>query len=100
MVKWVKMGYGYFEEFGLPNIPEDDREKVEKFLDAAMPLVERMDKANREMLIPALADGQVGPGDRRQAQEQALHQDAAGHRKAHADDRAGASSSASATPSC
>ena len=37
---------------------DDEREKLEKFLDAALPLVERMDKANREMLIPALADGQ------------------------------------------
>ena len=58
LVKWVKTGYGYFKEFGLPAMPEKEREKAEKFLDAALPLVERMDKANREMLIPALADGQ------------------------------------------
>ena len=38
--------------------PGSDREKAKKFLAAALPLVERMDKANREMLIPALADGQ------------------------------------------
>ena len=58
-VKWAKTAYGYFKEFGLPIMPEDDREKAEKFLEAALPLVERMDKANRELLIPALADGQV-----------------------------------------
>jgi hypothetical protein len=58
LVKWIKTGYGYFEEFGLPKIPENDREKAKKFLAAALPLVARLDKANREMLIPALADGQ------------------------------------------
>ena len=57
-VKWLKVAYGYFEEFGLPNIPEKEREKVKKVIDAAMPQLARLDKANREMLIPALADGQ------------------------------------------
>ena len=58
MAKWAKTGYGYFEQFGLPNIPEEDREKIETFLASALPLIERMDKVNREMLIPATADGQ------------------------------------------
>jgi hypothetical protein len=57
-VKWLKVAYGYFEEFGMPNIPEKEREKAKKFLDAALPQLARLDKANREMLIPALADGQ------------------------------------------
>jgi hypothetical protein len=57
-VKWAKTAYGYFKEFGLPAMKDADREKIEKFLDAALPLVDRMDKANRELLIPALADGQ------------------------------------------
>jgi hypothetical protein len=59
LAKWAKVGYGYFKEFGLPAIPENDRKKAEKFLESALPLVERMDKANREMLFPALADGQL-----------------------------------------
>lgn len=59
-VKWVKKGYGYFREIGLPNVPAQEREKAEKFLDAALPFVARMDQANRELLFPALADGQVG----------------------------------------
>jgi hypothetical protein len=59
VVKWAKVAYGYFEEFGLPNIPEPDRsKKVEPFLKAALPWVVRLDKANREMLIPARMDGQ------------------------------------------
>jgi hypothetical protein len=59
LVKWAKVGYGYFKEFALPTIPAKDREKADKFLEAALPLVERLDKANREMIWPALADGQV-----------------------------------------
>jgi hypothetical protein len=58
-VKWLRTGYGYFREFGLPLIQESEREKIESFLKEALPLLERLDKANREMLIPALADGQV-----------------------------------------
>ncbi|MEN6449144.1 MAG: hypothetical protein ABFC96_01510 [Thermoguttaceae bacterium] len=61
LVKWLKTGYGYFRDFGLPAIKKQDPkefEKTQKFLTAALPLFERMDKANREMLMPALADGQ------------------------------------------
>ena len=36
------------------------RETTEKFLAAAMPLLDRLDRANRRMLIPSLADGQTG----------------------------------------
>jgi hypothetical protein len=57
--KWTKTAYGYFEEFGLPNMKENDREKAKKFLDDALPLLKRMDKINRDLLIPALADGQA-----------------------------------------
>ncbi len=58
-VKWLKTAYGYFHEFALPVMPENMRETAEKFLAAAMPLFDRLDRANRQMLIPALADGQV-----------------------------------------
>jgi hypothetical protein len=60
LVKWVKIGYGYFKELVLPTLPEADREKAQKFLATAVPLAERLDKVNREMLFPALADGQLG----------------------------------------
>lgn len=59
LVKWVKKGYGYFQEFGVPAMKEEDREKFETFIKAAIPSLERMDKANRECWIPVLADGQV-----------------------------------------
>jgi hypothetical protein len=58
-VKWAKVGYGYFKEFALPTMPAKDREKAEKFLETALPLVSQWDKANRELIFPALADGQI-----------------------------------------
>jgi hypothetical protein len=58
-VKWVKVGYGYFEEIALPTLPENERDEVTTFLKDALPLLAKLDKANREMLIPALADGQM-----------------------------------------
>ncbi len=59
MVKWAKKGYGYFETFGLPNMPENERAKAKQFLASALPLLSRADKANRDLLLPALADGQL-----------------------------------------
>jgi hypothetical protein len=59
LVKWGKTAYGYFDDFGLPSLPEAEREKAKKFLDAAIPLFQRLDTANRDSLLPALADGQA-----------------------------------------
>jgi hypothetical protein len=59
LVKWAKVVYGYVEEFGLPSLQPHEREQAKKFLDAVVPLLQRLDKTNREMLIPALADGQA-----------------------------------------
>jgi hypothetical protein len=60
VVKWLKVGYGYFEKYALPEMGPDDREQFQKFRDAVAPLVERADKVTRDMLIPALADRQGG----------------------------------------
>ena len=58
LAKWATVAYGYFEQYVVPQIPEGDRENVDQLIEAALPLIARMDKANRRMLIPALADGQ------------------------------------------
>ena len=59
MVKWVKTAYGYFDELGAAAAcRKPTARRFRTFLKAALPLVERMDKANREMLLPAMADGQ------------------------------------------
>ena len=38
---------------------EDKQENAKKFIEAALPSIKRADKANRDLLIPALADGQL-----------------------------------------
>ena len=58
VAKWAKAAFGYFEDYGLPSMQDDERRKAEEFLAGAKPLFERMDKTNREKLIPSLADGQ------------------------------------------
>jgi hypothetical protein len=60
LVKWLKKGFGYFEEFGLPQMSDAEREQFKYVMDFAVPQLKRMDHATRTMLIPALADGQAG----------------------------------------
>jgi len=57
LVKWLGVGYSYFERYGLPEMQASEREKFKKLADAVRPLVERLDRTNRESLLPAL-DGQ------------------------------------------
>ena len=58
--KWVQKAFGYFEEIALPRFNGHEREEYTKFKEFALPLVQRLDKATGTMLLPALADGQVG----------------------------------------
>ena len=57
--KWITVGYGYFEKYGLPQMPESDRESFNAVAEMVWPLIKRAHETNREMLLPAL-DGQVG----------------------------------------
>jgi len=58
LTKWLKILYGYFRDFALPTMDDEERVKVELFLDRALPLFEKMDQVTREKFIPAVADGQ------------------------------------------
>ncbi len=60
LTKWLGVGYRYFEKYGVPKIPPGDREKFEKAAASFKPLVLRLDSTTRDMLLPALADGQIG----------------------------------------
>jgi len=60
LVKWMGIGYRYIVQFGLPQMPPKEREEFEKVLTQVKPLLGRLDKTTRELLIPALADGQTG----------------------------------------
>ncbi len=59
LVKWLKVGYGYFERYGLPNTPPPQREEFDRGVELFLPLLARLDKATREMLLPSLEDGQA-----------------------------------------
>lgn len=60
MVHWLKVGHRYFEEFAVPTMDPPEREKFDKLVKALRPLLKRLNETNRTMLLPALADGQVG----------------------------------------
>lgn len=57
---WIGKGVGYFEDFGLAEMDEADREKAKAYLAELKPLAARADVITREQLFPALADGQIG----------------------------------------
>jgi hypothetical protein len=60
LVKWLKVAYGYVDEFVIPRLDDDKREQYERFAKIALPLLRRLDSTTAERLLPALADGQVG----------------------------------------
>jgi hypothetical protein len=60
MVKWIKKVYSYAEEYAVPQMPDEQRQKFTKFMKAATPLFQRFDEATGKLLVPALADGQYG----------------------------------------
>jgi len=60
LVKWMGIGYRYVEEYALPQMKPKDRAEFDKVFTQVKPLLGRLDKATRDLLIPALADGQTG----------------------------------------
>jgi hypothetical protein len=58
LVKWTQIGYGYFQEFGLPQLEPDQRAAFDKGADIALPLLGRFANATRDLLLPSLSDGQ------------------------------------------
>jgi hypothetical protein len=59
LVKWLKVGDEYLEEFS-GKLPEEQKKEYEKWSKALRPLLKRLDEVLSKMLIPALADGQSG----------------------------------------
>lgn len=58
VVKWIEVGYKYFEKYALPEMSPPQREQYERFAQRVWPLIQRADEVNRELLIPALKDSQ------------------------------------------
>jgi len=58
-VSWLKRGYGYFRQYGLPNMDADDREEFDKVAELAGPILAGINETTREKFLPSL-DGQIG----------------------------------------
>lgn len=43
----------------VPKMPEKEQKKADEYIKTVLPLVKRLDKTTRELLYPALADGQT-----------------------------------------
>lgn len=59
LVRWVKMGHGWFEELALPKLDDEQKDHYEKAFKAMKPLLKRLDEATGKMLVPAMQDGQM-----------------------------------------
>ena len=59
LAKWAARAFDHAERLAVPRMPEDEREKLQQAFDMARPLFRRADVATRDMLLPALADGQL-----------------------------------------
>jgi hypothetical protein len=60
LAKWAGVGYRYVEKYGVPKMKPEEREKFQKFTAKALPIIKHLDDVNRNMLLPSLADSQMG----------------------------------------
>jgi len=56
--KWVTKGLGYIEEYAPADLPPERVEKFKQFMKELRPMLSKLDEANRQLLAPALKDGQ------------------------------------------
>ena len=57
--KWGAVGYGYFTEFAIPNVPEDQKEQVIAFFKKLEPTIAKLAKITASDFIPATKDAQI-----------------------------------------
>ncbi len=57
-VKWMKVVYGYYEDFAVPAMPPENRKDYEAVMAVLKPLLASLDDANRACLMPALDGAQ------------------------------------------
>jgi hypothetical protein len=58
LTRWLKLVHGYVEDLVLPTLDDGNREHYEKAMRKGLPPLGRLDSATKDMLLPALADGQ------------------------------------------
>jgi hypothetical protein len=59
-VKWVKVAYGHADDILKDKLPAEARDRYRQFMEAFVPLFKRLDQVTGTMLLPSLADGQIG----------------------------------------
>jgi len=57
-VKWLKTAGSHVEEYAVKKMDAQTRKRYRLLVALIRPLAEQIDRANREVLLPALADGQ------------------------------------------
>lgn len=60
LVKWLRTGWMYVDDFVVPQLDDTQKEQYQKIMKVATPLLKRLDETTGQLLLPALADGQVG----------------------------------------
>jgi hypothetical protein len=58
LVRWAKVGFGYFEEYGVPAMKPEEQKQYQDVMKGALPLLKRFDEITGKMFLPSLADGQ------------------------------------------
>jgi hypothetical protein len=59
LVKWLKTGVSYVEDFALPALGDDAKKQYEQVMQIAQPILKQLDEATGKMLLPAMKDGQT-----------------------------------------
>jgi hypothetical protein len=60
LVKWLRTGWSYMDDFVVPQLDATQKEQYQKFTKLVLPLLKRLDETTGQLLLPALADGQIG----------------------------------------
>jgi hypothetical protein len=60
LATFAEQGWALFQRHGLPDVDEDDREKIAQASERFAPLATRLFEVLRDKLAPAVGDGQVG----------------------------------------
>lgn len=53
MVHWVNVGWGYFNKYGLPHMPEKKRKHIKEAVELFGPIVTALHETTREKFLPA-----------------------------------------------
>jgi hypothetical protein len=58
LARWAKTAYAYFEEYGVPTIPESERGDFEKFRKVFLPAIAELHEITETLLLPAIDGGE------------------------------------------